>query len=33
MKAQRVVWPSRAKVEVETFELPPIGGQLPKSKD
>ncbi len=25
MKAQRVVWPSRAKVEVETFELPPIG--------
>ena len=25
MKAQRVVWPSCAKVEVETFELPPIG--------
>lgn len=25
MKAQRVVWPSRAKVEVETFEIPPIG--------
>ena len=25
MKAQRVVWPSRAKVDVETFELPPIG--------
>ena len=25
MKAQRVVWPSRAKVDVETFALPPIG--------
>ena len=25
MKAQRVVWPSRAKVEVETFALPPVG--------
>ena len=25
MEAQRVVWPSRAKVEVETFTLPPIG--------
>ena len=25
MKAQRVVWPSRAKVDIETFELPPIG--------
>ena len=25
MEAQRVVWPSRAKVEVETFALPPIG--------
>ena len=25
MKAQRVVWPSRAKVEVETFALPPLG--------
>ena len=25
MKAQRVVWPSRAKVDVESFELPPIG--------
>ncbi|RKU08154.1 hypothetical protein C6503_23520 [Candidatus Poribacteria bacterium] len=25
MKAQRVVWPSRAKVDVETFDLPPIG--------
>lgn len=25
MKAQRVVWPSRAKVEVETFALPPMG--------
>ena len=25
MKAQRVVWPSRAKVDVETFTLPPIG--------
>ena len=24
MEAKRVVWPSRAKVEVETFELPPI---------
>jgi len=25
IKAQRVVWPSRAKVEVETFTLPPMG--------
>ena len=25
MKAQRVVWPSRAKVDVETFAVPPIG--------
>ena len=25
MKAQRVVWPSRAKVDVETFALPPVG--------
>ena len=25
MKAQRVVWPDRAKVEVETFTLPPVG--------
>ena len=25
MEAQRVVWPGRAKVEVETFTLPPIG--------
>ena len=25
MKAQRVVWPSRAKVDVETFTLPDIG--------
>ena len=25
MKAQRVVWPSRAKVEIETFALPPLG--------
>ena len=25
MKAQRVVWPSRAKVEVETFTLPAVG--------
>ena len=25
MKAQRVVWPSRAKVEVETFALPQVG--------
>ena len=25
MKAQRVVWPSRAKVDVETFTLPPTG--------
>ena len=25
IKLQRVVWPSRAKVDVETFELPPIG--------
>ena len=25
MKAQRVVWPDRAKVDVETFALPPIG--------
>ena len=25
IKAQRVVWPSRAKVEVEAFALPPIG--------
>lgn len=24
MNAQRVVWPSRAKIEVETFTLPPI---------
>lgn len=25
MEAQRVVWPSRAKVDIETFTLPPIG--------
>lgn len=25
MKAQRVVWPDRAKVDIETFMLPPIG--------
>ena len=25
MNAQRVVWPSRAKVDIETFTLPPIG--------
>ena len=25
MKAQRVVWPDRAKVDVETFDLPPVG--------
>ena len=25
MKAQRVVWPSRAKVDIETFTLPPVG--------
>jgi 2-desacetyl-2-hydroxyethyl bacteriochlorophyllide A dehydrogenase len=25
MKAQRVVWPSRAKVDIETFMLPPVG--------
>ena len=25
MKAQRVVWPDRAKVDVETFALPPVG--------
>lgn len=25
MEGQRVIWPSRAKVEIETFELPPIG--------
>ena len=25
MKAQRVVWPSRAKVEVESWTLPPLG--------
>ena len=25
MKAQRVIWPSRAKVEVETFALPTVG--------
>ena len=25
MKAQRVVWPSRAKVDVETFDVPPVG--------
>ena len=25
MQAQRVVWPSRAKVDVETFDLPPVG--------
>ena len=25
MKAQRVVWPSRANVDIETFTLPPIG--------
>ncbi len=25
INAQRVVWPSRAKVDVETFTLPPIG--------
>jgi 2-desacetyl-2-hydroxyethyl bacteriochlorophyllide A dehydrogenase len=25
MKVQRVVWPDRAKVDVETFDLPPIG--------
>lgn len=25
MKAQQVVWPDRAKVDVETFTLPPVG--------
>ncbi len=25
MKAQRVVWPSRAKVDIETWTLPPLG--------
>ena len=25
MKAQRVIWPSRATVEIETFTLPPVG--------
>ena len=25
MKAQRVVWPSRAKVDLETFDVPPVG--------
>ena len=25
MKTQRVVWPSRAKVDIETFALPPLG--------
>ncbi len=25
MKSQRVVWPDRAKVEVETFTVPPVG--------
>ena len=25
MEGQRVIWPSRAKVEIETFELPTIG--------
>ena len=25
MKAQRVVWPSRAKVDIETWMLPPLG--------
>ena len=25
MKAQRVVWPSRAKVDIETFDVPPVG--------
>ncbi len=25
MKAQRVIWPDRAKVDIETFMLPPIG--------
>ena len=25
MKAQRVVWPDRAKVDIETFMLPPVG--------
>lgn len=25
MKAQRVVWPNRAKVDIETFDLPSIG--------
>lgn len=25
MEAQRVVWPDRAKVDIETFTLPPIG--------
>ena len=25
MKAQRVIWPDRAKVDIETFMLPPVG--------
>lgn len=25
MEAQRVIWPSRAKVDVETFDVPPVG--------
>ena len=25
MKAQRVVWPSRAKIDIETWTLPPLG--------
>ena len=25
MKAQRVIWPSRAKVDIETFDVPPVG--------
>ena len=25
MKGQRVVWPSRAKVEIEEFEFPSLG--------
>ena len=25
MQAQRVVWPSRAKVDIETFDVPPVG--------
>ena len=25
MEGQRVVWPDRAKVDIETFTLPPVG--------